>query len=278
MIETMKILACDIDGTLCPKGELLMPKTKQSIIRLHNEGVLFGPASGRPVDSRILSKAEEWGLGFEFDFAIGMNGGELYEKETGKVEKYWLLSRENIRRILTFLQPFDINAIVYVDGYEEVRALRMDDFMRDSQKRNNSHITIGGIDVLSEFDTGKLEVQFKDSEREAILKAVEENENPAWHMVQTFRNEDHCTFEFQDPHINKGVALRKYAEHKNIPLSEVMAFGDQDNDIGLIDTAGWGVCMLNGCDASKAVAQAITEHPVDDDGIGHYLEDHWFNR
>ena len=83
MIEKMRILACDIDGTLCPKGELLMPLTKQSIIRLHNEGVLFGPASGRPVDKRILSKAEEWGLGFEFDFAIGMNGGELYEKETG---------------------------------------------------------------------------------------------------------------------------------------------------------------------------------------------------
>lgn len=278
MIEKMRILACDIDGTLCPKGELLMPLTKQSIIRLHNEGVLFGPASGRPIDKRILSKAEEWGLGFEFDFAIGMNGGELYEKETGKVEKYWLLSKENVRKILTFLAPFDINAIVYVDGYEEVRALRMDDFMRDSQKRNNSHVTIGGIDVLSEFDTGKIEVQFKETEREAILKAIKENENPAWNMVQTFRNEDHCTFEFQDPHVNKGVALSKYAEHQNIPLSEVMAFGDQDNDIGLIDTAGWGVCMLNGCDESKAVAQAITEHPVGDDGIGHYLEDHWFNR
>lgn len=276
MISNMKILACDIDGTLCPKGEMLMPLTRQNIIRLHEDGVLFGPASGRPVDSRILSKAQEWGLGFEFDFAIGMNGGELYEKETGQVEKYWLLSRENIRRILTFLSPFDINAIVYVNGYEEVRAMRMDEFMTQSQKRNHSHVIIGGIDTLSEFDTGKLEVQFKEDQREGILRAVAENSCPDWTMVQTFRNEDHCTFEFQDPHVNKGVALEKLAEKHHIPLDEVMAFGDQDNDIGLIRTAGWGVCMSNGCDESKAVAQAITEHSVEDDGVGHYLEDHWF--
>ena len=57
-----------------------------------------------------------------------------------------------------------------------------------------------------------------------------------------------------------------------------MAFGDMDNDIGLLKEAGWGVCLVNGADATKAVAQAITEYPVDQDGVGRYLEDHWFSR
>jgi len=51
-----------------------------------------------------------------------------------------------------------------------------------------------------------------------------------------------------------------------------MAFGDMDNDIAMIAAAGWGVCMANGCDAAKAVADAVTEYGVLEDGMGRYLE------
>ena len=157
----------------------------------------------------MLSNAKKWNLDFEFDFEVGMNGGELYDVKTGTTEKYYLLSKENIRKILKFLMPFDINAVVYVDGYEEVRCLKMDDFMTESKARNKSHVIVGGIDTLSEFDTGKLEVQFKGEIRDEVLKAVEENKNPSWIMTQTYFDSHHCTFEFQDPRINKGVGLKK---------------------------------------------------------------------
>jgi hydroxymethylpyrimidine pyrophosphatase-like HAD family hydrolase len=45
-----------------------------------------------------------------------------------------------------------------------------------------------------------------------------------------------------------------------------------DNDIAMIAAAGWGVCMANGCDEAKAVADAITEYGVLEDGMGRYLE------
>lgn len=274
-----KVIAADIDGTLCMKGEDLMPLTRSALQELHQKGMKFGLATGRPVDSRVLSYAKKWNLGYEFDFAIGMNGGELYDASTNTTDKYYLLSKENIRKILSFL-PLDdegVNVIVYVDGYEEVRCLRMNDFMIDSQKRNNSHVIVGGIDTLAEFDTGKIELQFHGSQRDEMLKIVEENQNPAWTMTQTFWNEDHCTFEFQDPRVNKGVGLEKYCERHNIPLEEVLAFGDQENDIGLMKSAGYGVCLSNGADLTKSLAKAITEHDVLDDGVGHWLYDHILN-
>ena len=275
-MQKFKVCASDIDGTLCQKGGDLAPLTKSGIQKLHQQGVLFGPASGRPLDHVVLDKAKEWDLGFEFDFAIGMNGGELYDARTKKIDKYYLLPSKDIKEILTFLKPFDLNAIIYVNAYQEIRCLRIDDFMKDSIKRNGSHVTTGDIDYLAEFPTGKIEIQFKDSDRGAILKAIQENQKDTWEWVQTYRNEDHCTFEFQDPHINKGVALKAYAERYNIPLEEVLAFGDQENDIGLLDTAGYGVCLLNGADKSKAVSQAVTEYDVDHDGLGHWLYDHYF--
>ena len=274
MMNQFKVIAADIDGTLCMKGEDLMPLTRSAIKKLHAEGVKFGLATGRPVDSRVLSYAEKWDLGFPFDFAIGMNGGELYDLKTNATEKYYLLSKENIRKILAFLMPYDINAIVYVDGYEEVRCLKMDDFMISSKARNKSHVIVGGIDTLAEYDTGKVEVQFKGEMRDEMLKVVEANQNPDWIMTQTYFDEHHCTFEFQDPRVNKGVGLEKYCERYGIPMEDVLAFGDQENDIGLMKSAGYGVCLSNGADLTKSLAKAITEHDVLDDGVGHWLYDH----
>ncbi len=272
-----KVIAADIDGTLCMKGEDIMPLTRSALNELHEEGVLFGLATGRPVDSRVLSYAKRWNLGFEFDFAVGMNGGELYDLKTNSTDKYYLLSKENVRKILTFLEPFDINAIVYVNGYEEVRCLKMDDFMTASKARNHSHVIVGGVDTLAEFDTGKLEVQFKGEMREEVLKVVEANMDPSWIMTQTYYDEHHCTFEFQDPRINKGLGLEKYCERYNIDLKDVLAFGDQENDIGLMKLSGYGVCLSNGAPLTKSYAKAVTEHDVLDDGVGHWLYDHVIN-
>ena len=110
--------------------------------------------------------------------------------------------------------------------------------------------------------------------REEILKVVEANQNPAWIMTQTYFDEHHCTFEFQDPRVNKGVGLEKYCERYGIPMEDVLAFGDQENDIGLMKSAGYGVCLSNGADLTKSLAKAITEHDVLDDGVGHWLYDH----
>ena len=278
MIEKLSVVAADIDDTLLPKGKTMLPKTRAALQRLHEEGVLFGPASGRPLDWRTLEKAKEWELGFDFDFAIGMNGGELYDAETGKYEKYFLLSGKDIKTILTPIAHLDLNALVYINGYDDIAALRMDDFMRDSQKRNHSNVTIGDVDYLSRFDTGKIEIHLKPEDMDEFMAACNANQSKRWTVIKTFEGYGHVTMEFVDPRVNKGYALKKFSEKRGIPLSEFMAFGDMDNDIGLLREAGWGVCLLNGADATKAVAQAITEYTVEEDGVGRYLETHWFSR
>lgn len=274
----MSVMVADIDGTLALKGGNLMPKTRAAIQRLHKEGVLFGVASGRPMDRRILDLAKTWDLGFGFDFAIGMNGGDLYDKATDRIEHYYQLKKEDVREILTLLDGLDLNAIVYVNGYDEINALRMDDFMRDSQQRNGSHVEIGGIDFLSRYDTGKIEVHIHPSLKPQLMERIAKHPSENWITVTTFEIEDHSTVEFLDPHVNKGIALKQFSEKSGIPLSEFIAFGDMENDIGLLREAGWGVCLLNGSDDTKAVAQDITEYSVYEDGVGRYLEDHWFNR
>ncbi|MDO4467937.1 MAG: Cof-type HAD-IIB family hydrolase [Bacillota bacterium] len=277
MIENIRIFAADIDGTLALKGDTLMPKTREALNKLYKDGVKVGVASGRPLDQSILDKAKVWGLDFEFDFAIGMNGGDLWTKETGKIERIHYLEPETIREVLELIWDFDINAIVYKDAYSFIKAKRMDDFLKESQKRNHSYVEIGDIDFLSEDPTGKVEVHLRVDPTE-FINCIDPHQTDKWHWVKTFASVDHTTIEFQDPRVHKGIALESYAKQMNIPMDEVIAFGDMENDLGMLESAGWGVCLLNGCDACKEVSQAVTEYSVSEDGVGNYLEDHWFSK
>lgn len=59
--------------------------------------------------------------------------------------------------------------------------------------------------------------------------------------------------------INKGRGVADLAETLGIPLSQVMALGDQENDIPMLEAVGWGVAMGNACDAAKAAARLVTD-------------------
>ncbi len=276
MLEKLSVMAADIDGTLALKGGNIGPRTREAFNRLHREGVKVGVASGRPLDKRIINRAVEWDLDFPFDFVIGMNGGELYDINTGKIEKYYQLSKENVKKIATFLAPLDLNVIIYVNGYDEIRALHMDNFLKDSQQRNHSFVEIGDVDFISEYDTGKIEVHLKPGHYEEIMEVVNANADPEWICIKTFEGPEHITIEFVDPHVEKGYALRKYSERYGIPLEEFMTFGDMENDIPLLQASGWGVCMINGSPAVKEIAQDVTEFGVTEDGVGRYLFANWF--
>ncbi len=57
-----------------------------------------------------------------------------------------------------------------------------------------------------------------------------------------------------------------------INTNDVIAFGDTSNDNEMLKAAGWGVCMKNGSNDTKAIADDITDFTCDEDGLGRYLE------
>ena len=72
--------------------------------------------------------------------------------------------------------------------------------------------------------------------------------------------------------LNKAVGIDYIAKQMGIPQSRIIAFGDEDNDLEMIDYAGIGVAMGNGIHALKSIANEITSSN-NEDGIGHFLAD-----
>lgn len=273
-IRNYKAMIADIDGTLTKKGENVLPKTREALIRLHEAGLEIGLATGRPLDHRITDRADAWDLGFPFDMLIGMNGGELWDSHTNKIEREHMLGEETLEEILSFMMDADVNAIIFAKGYDLVKATRSDPQLKDSIARNHSQVQYVSPKELCTAPACKLEFHYDSSIEEEVLRIVNAHPDSRWTAVRTFTG----TIEFMDPRTDKGSALKRYCTHSGISPQEVIACGDMENDIGMMKEAGLGICLLNGSIAAREAADEVTDYPVAEDGLGRYLLKRFFGQ
>jgi len=73
--------------------------------------------------------------------------------------------------------------------------------------------------------------------------------------------------EILHPTVHKGEGLRRLCQSLSVPLEEVIAFGDGDNDLEFLQMAGWGVAMKNARGVLKEVADEVTEGSNDEVSI-----------
>ncbi|BDP53149.1 hypothetical protein EfmJHP35_10730 [Enterococcus faecium] len=72
--------------------------------------------------------------------------------------------------------------------------------------------------------------------------------------------------------IHKAKGVQEIANYLSIDQKDVIAFGDEHNDLELLDYAGWGVAMANGTDQLKGIANDVTPLKNQEDGLAVYLE------
>ena len=273
MIDTLKVIVADIDGTLVTKGEMIMPITKQALTDLHEKGVLFGLATGRSINKNMFKRKDDWELPFDFDLLIGINGGQLWYKERNEIQSFYLLSTDTMHEILDMMDPLGLTASMYEEDH--MVSTHLDEMIAASMKRNHMEIIVtdGDYDRMCISPNNNLIFRFPEEKEQEIFTYIANHPSDKYLPVKTSPG----IVEFMDPHVNKGVALSMYSEQTGTPLSEIMAFGDMENDTELLETAGWGVCLINGSTSVKAIANAVTEYPCTEDGMGKYLYQHVIN-
>ncbi|MBQ4342894.1 MAG: HAD family phosphatase [Erysipelotrichaceae bacterium] len=270
MKKEIKLIICDIDGTLVNVDKKMMPITKKVFEKLHEQGVLLGIASGRPCGEHLASRAKGWGFDFQFDVIIGMNGGQMWDVINDKHHEYYPLKKEYIKEIIEFMNPTGINSYVYRGDSTLVRWY--DERMYASSIRNMEPMVVAQSDEeMWEKDNNKLLFRCKDIE-EADYAMTVAADHPSEHY-QFFKTAP-IMVEFQDPRINKGVALKAFCKIHNIDLDCVAAFGDAQNDDEMIKTAGMGVAMLNAGTSTMNAADYISEYDYNNDGVGRFIQTH----
>lgn len=77
--------------------------------------------------------------------------------------------------------------------------------------------------------------------------------------------------ELASPDVSKGSGLAFVAERLGLPLERVVAFGDGENDLELLETAGFGIAVANAHELLLARADWVCPGP-DEEGLAQVLE------
>ncbi|MCR5282270.1 MAG: HAD family hydrolase [Lachnospiraceae bacterium] len=277
MITSIKAVVTDIDKTLTKKGGDLPAVTIQAFQKLHEQGIKVGLATGREIDSTIRNQGMKWGLGFEFDFVIGMNGGALYNLRTDTTWEVPFMSSEHVYEIMIWMKPliekykFAVNA----EGGNNRSVMYLQGELVTFEKRHGYALIdkTGDYEGFCKEPTFKILFRAKPEQEVEVRTRFLSKFNETDQLIGTYPG----TVEAMPKGFDKGTTLKKYAQEEGIDLSEIIAFGDSENDNSLLKMAGWGVCLKDGSVDTKECADDITEYSYLDAGVGRYLYDHYIN-
>lgn len=266
--NNVRFVVCDIDGTMVNEARVLTERTKKAIQALKEKGILFGIASGRPTDE-VQNAARRWEMGIDLDCIIAMNGAELYDLITDQTFDYFKLEREWIKEIIEVMAPFSHKPYIYLN--EDILCVEEDDMVIGSAKHAQKEVVIAK-DVSELYAQTNGKVMFRiDAEKMPEVEAYfEAFDSPHFKAFKT----QPTLIEFAHRDISKAYALRAFCEHHQISMDDVISFGDTSNDNDMLAASGIGVCLLNGTDDTKAVADYITEYTNEEDGLARFIEDY----
>ena len=106
MIDNIKLVIADVDFTLVDSKKEIQPLTRRMLNKLHEEGILLGIASGRPLGNHLKGRYQDWKLNSQFDLIIGMNGGEILDVRKNKLSEHFMLKKKYIKRSIKKIECF----------------------------------------------------------------------------------------------------------------------------------------------------------------------------
>ncbi|WDT66226.1 Cof-type HAD-IIB family hydrolase [Companilactobacillus crustorum] len=263
----IKLIAIDIDDTLLNTEHKITTKTKQALKKALDQGIKIVLCSGRPL-AGVSPYLKELGISGDDQYVITYNGG-LVETVSGKILSREILNNADFRRIVKYVTANKMQYYV-LDGQSNVYTSdhNVNRIAVVQAWENSAGIFIRTPDKLdSNFEITKAAIVGEKETLDQYEQPVKNEFSKDYYVVRAADN----FLEIMHQNVNKGVGLKKLAEFLGLQANEVMAIGDEQNDIPMFDFAKTAVAMGNGSPKAKAHASYITT-TNDEDGIAKALE------
>ena len=256
-----KFLLFDLDDTLLTSDKTIAPGTAEAIKACKEKAMLVGYITGRARPAKADSSLffiNKYGL--PCDFIAYYNGAEICAGDTSSASvESNVIPYESAMKIIRSLAEAYPNAKIGV---------MLEPWSYNSKSGENWNNETGekikcGIFDLPACDVQRIRIEFAENDDKGKLSGFMAEE------TIFFVNADGSAMILHKNAL-KEHALQKASEHFGIPLSGIIAFGDDINDMNMLKTAGTGVAMGNAVDAVKEAADYITESN-DNEGISLWI-------
>ncbi len=277
------MIVVDIDGTLLPSpGTLVTPRTVRALCEAEAAGVEIVIATGRRQAFAMPLIAP---VGLKPETVLITSNGTVTRTMAGERIDRILLPVKTARALCPILRPYGTTVFTFDrEGAGELVLESLDALhARVALWVEANRASIVEVRPLERaFDDGEAPVQGmvcgtveKMREAEQFLKASELAPHIELHRTE-YASRDLTILDILPPGCSKGAALRRLAKLRGLSPEEIVAIGDNWNDLEMLEFAGRAVVVSNG--APDFVDLARRRHweiaPAnDEDGVAQIIED-----
>jgi Cof subfamily protein (haloacid dehalogenase superfamily) len=269
-----RLLALDVDGTLLDPSGALRPAVRDAVIAVQQRGLRVVLCTGRRFrTARPLAQA------LQLDAPLVVhNGAVVKDLASGQTLQQSYMPTDMYHQALTLLRRLS-TPMVYIDAFHEnVDILtesieRAHPFQRAYLTDQLAHCRIVD-DIASPLSHGVILLSIMaDGTSLQALRLVVEQAMGARGRVHLLMNKNYQGYilEILQTGVSKWQAVQHLAAQQDIAPEEIIAVGDDHNDLDMIRYAGLGIAMGNAVPEVQAAADVITGSNAED-GLVQALE------
>lgn len=269
-----KLIATDMDGTLLNDDNLVGIRTIDAIKEAGKNNKYTVLATGRMMKSAV-NYAKKVGLRNPI---ISCNGAIIIDEDENIIFG-GVIDHDIVRKIDKIARENDM----YYHFYSEEK-LYTAQYIDQIDEFYNKDATDEEIIEIIEFDAvddvlskgiNVYKFLFLDLDLEKLEKVRLELESTNELNISKSGTNN---LEITRGDVSKGNSLKVIMNKLGLKKEEVIAIGDNDNDISMLKIAGLGVAMKNGIDSLKEIADLETEYDNNNDGVGVIIEKYLLNK
>lgn len=259
-----KLVALDLDGTLLTNDSKISRYNAQMLNSMREKGVKVAFVTGR-----IYPNAKEHAKSLEIiDFISCCNGACLVDCKTDIYVYRNSIDRDILIAILNILQKYDLFYELYVENiiYSQNRAINFLSEMypeMDIFQGNTAEVVI--VEDLINMVINEVMIVDKifvmSKNKDDFIAARDEITK---FSSLSITSSGFMNFELTNQGVDKSCGLRYLEGYYNISREEIIAFGDNENDLSMLEYAGMGVAMENAVDIVKSKCSYITDSNMND--------------
>jgi Cof subfamily protein (haloacid dehalogenase superfamily) len=270
----VRLIALDIDGTLLNSRMDVSGANREAIAEATRRGIEVALVTGRRYDFAMPVRRQ-----IEAPITMIVNNGALVRTHDGQTRLRHLFSHETARQILDAMRSWRDCASVIFDRPQEnqimMEAFDWNDGIRGAYyTRNRKFIGIANPlesclneDPIQVMLAGRFEPMRR---AEAALRALPFGRDFSL-SVTLYEDKDFAMIDILSPIVSKGAILAEWAALRGIPREDILAIGDNHNDLEMLNFVGIPVVMANGVAELKAFGWHMTGSN-DEDGVAVAIE------
>jgi len=275
----IKLIASDLDGTIANEANEITPSNFDAMKKINNKNINFAISTGKPyaISKKICNNCNA-------NYGIFGNGTQIVDLKNGKEIAKTTISKEDLLFCVGVAKKYNLHMHLYTDNRIVTEKLEYMDLRNYLLNKEPSDLEFKMTKNIKSYVEHTKENIFKfvissEYNLSSVKEEILENANlDILHIKKygktkdTVINKEYEYLDITPKNISKGEALKVLGNYLQINSKEIMAIGDNINDISMVQEAGIGVAVANAYDSLKQIATYTTARTVEEGGFAEAIE------